>query len=76
MIVSLYMGKGERTECKNYRCISMFRVIGKINAWILVDRVRRVTGGLTAGEQGGFRDELRSLWREAEVFPFLSKMGC
>ena len=43
----LHEGKGERTECKNYRGISLLSVVGKINGGILVDRVRRVTGSLT-----------------------------
>ena len=42
---SAAIGKGERTECKSYRCISLLRVGGKIYAMILVDRVRRVIGG-------------------------------
>ena len=33
----------------------MLRVVGKIYAGILVDRVRRVTEGLTDDEQDGFR---------------------
>ena len=45
MIVPLYEGKGDRTECKNYRGISL-SVVGKIYAGILVDRVCRVTRGL------------------------------
>ena len=36
VIVPLYKGKGERTECKNYRGISLLNV--KIYAGILVDR--------------------------------------
>ena len=28
-IVPLYKGKGERTECKNYRGISLLSVVGK-----------------------------------------------
>ena len=46
MIIPLYKGKGERTECKNYRGVSLLSVVGKIYAGILVARVRRVTGGL------------------------------
>ena len=57
VIIPLYKGKGERTECKNYRNISLLSVVGKIYAWILVDRVLRVTGGLIDDEQGGFRAE-------------------
>ena len=42
MIVPLYKGKGERTECRNY-------------AGILVDIVRGVTEGMIDDEQYGFR---------------------
>ena len=55
MIVPVYKVKGERTECKNYRGVCLITVIGKIYVEILVDRIRRVTGGLTDDEQGGFR---------------------
>ena len=37
VIVSLYKGKGERTECKNYRGISLSSMVGKIYEGILVD---------------------------------------
>ena len=50
----VYKGKGERTECKNYRGISLLSVVGKIYAGILVDRFLRVTGGLIDDEQAGF----------------------
>ena len=55
VIVPLYKGKGERMECKNYRGISLLSVVGKIHTEILVDRVRRMTGGLIDDEQGSFR---------------------
>ena len=55
VIVLLYKAKRERTECKNYRGISLLSVIGKIYAGILVGRVRRVTGSLILDQQGGFR---------------------
>ena len=41
-IVPQYKSKGERTECKNYRGISLLSVVGKIYMGILVDRVCRV----------------------------------
>ena len=53
VIAPLCKGKGERTECKNYRGISLLSVVGKIYAGILVDRVCRVTGYLIDDEQGG-----------------------
>ena len=39
VIVSMYKGKRKRTECRNYRGISLLSVAGKIYARILVDRV-------------------------------------
>ena len=36
-VVPLYNGKGERTECKSYRGISLLSVVGKIYTGILVD---------------------------------------
>ena len=32
LIVLLYKGKGERSECKNYRGISLLSLVGKIHA--------------------------------------------
>ena len=55
VIAPLYKGKGERTEFKNYICINLLSVVEKIYVGILVDRVCRVTLGLTDDEQGGFR---------------------
>ena len=54
VIVPLNKGKEKRNEWKNYRGISLFSVVGKIYAGILIDRVRRMTGGLIDDEQGGF----------------------
>ena len=56
VIVPLYKYKGERTKCKNYRGISLLSVVGKIYAGILIDRVRRVTGGLIDDEQEVLRE--------------------
>ena len=56
VIVPLYKGKGERTECKNYRGISLLSVVIEIYTWILVDRVCIVTDGLIVEKQGGFRE--------------------
>ena len=52
VIVPLYKGKEERTECKNYRGISLLSGVGKTYAGILVHIFRRVT---KSDEQGGFR---------------------
>ena len=55
VIVPLYKGIGDRTECSNYRGIRLLSVGGKIYAGILVDRVSRMIEGLIDDEQGGFR---------------------
>ena len=52
MVVTLYKGEGERTECKSYRCIRFLSVVGKIYAGILVDRVRRVIWDLSYDVKG------------------------
>ena len=43
VIVPLHEDKGNRTECKNYRAISLLSIVGKINMGILVDGVCIVT---------------------------------
>ena len=55
VIVPLNKGKGERTECSDYRGISLLSVVGKIYVGILVDRARKVTEGLIDDEQGWFK---------------------
>ena len=52
MIVPLYKGKGEKTECINYRGISL-NVVGKIHTGIHPSRQSIKTGGLIDDEQGG-----------------------
>ena len=52
MIIPVYKGKGERTECSNYRDISLLIVVRKIFAGILVDRVCKVTEGLVMMSKG------------------------
>ena len=54
MIVPLYKGKGERTECSNYKSICLLNMVEKIYAWILVNRVHKMTKGLT-DEKGRFK---------------------
>ena len=50
VIVALYKGKGERTEYKNYRGISMLNVVWKTYAGILVDKACKVTEDLIDDE--------------------------
>ena len=59
VIIPLYKGKGERNKCKDYGDITLLSVFEKIYSGILVDRVCRVTGGLTDDEHWSFREGLR-----------------
>ena len=52
VIISLYKGKGKRTECKNYSSISLLSVVGKV-----LFRVHEVTEGLIDDEQGVLEQE-------------------
>ena len=53
VIVSLYKVKGERTECKNYRSISLLSVVGKIYAGLARPRVVAVRrDALDTGREG------------------------
>jgi len=55
IIVSLYKGKGDRGECKNYRGISLLSIPGKVYGRVLIERVRVLTEGMIGEEQCGFR---------------------
>ena len=52
VIIPLYKGKGEWTECKIY---SLLSIVGKIYAGILVNGVYILTGGFIDDEHVGFR---------------------
>ena len=55
IVVPLYKGKGDKSECKNYRGISLLSIPGKVYGRIIIDRVRFLTEGLIGEEQCGFR---------------------
>ena len=47
--------KGSRTQCKNYRGISLLSVPGKVYATVLDKRIRAITKEKVLEEQGAFR---------------------
>ena len=55
IIVPIYKGKGDRSECKNYRGISLLSIPGKVYGRILIEKVRSLTERLIGEEQCGFR---------------------
>ena len=54
-IVPIYKGKGDRSECGNYRVISLLSIPGKVHRRILMEKVYSLTEGLIREEQCGFR---------------------
>lgn len=55
VIVSLYKEKGSKSDCKNYRGISLLSIIGKVYAKIVTDHVNRISKPHAV--EGGFRKE-------------------
>ena len=55
IIVPLYKGKGDRSDCKNYRGISLLSIPGKVYGRVLIERIRSLTEGMIGEEQCGFR---------------------
>ena len=55
MIVPLYKGKGETSECCNYRRINLLNVVGKLYGRGWIERVKRKTNNSVSDEQCGFR---------------------
>ena len=51
----LYKEKGCKSECKNYRGVSLLSITGKVYGRILIDRIRSLTEGMIGEEQCGFR---------------------
>ena len=54
IIVPLHK-KGDRTECSNYRAISLLSVPGKVYTKILQQRLKRYVEEVVGEEQAGFR---------------------
>jgi len=54
-VVPIYKGKGDKSECGNYRGISLLSVVGKVYGSVLIEKVKRITEEKIGEEQGGFR---------------------
>ena len=55
VIVPIHNGKGDRSECKNYRGLSLLSIPGKVYGRILIEIVHSLTKGLIGEEQCGIR---------------------
>ena len=56
-IITIFKNKGERSDCNNYRGISLLRVIGKVFAKAILIRLQKLAERTYPESQCGFRDE-------------------
>jgi hypothetical protein len=54
-IVTLYKRKGDRSDCNNYRGISLLNVIGKVFARVALERLQTLASRVYPESQHGFR---------------------
>ena len=56
-IVTLYKNKGDRSDCNNYRGISLLSITGKVFARVVLNRLQRLAERVYPESQCGFRAE-------------------
>jgi hypothetical protein len=56
-IVTLYKNKGDRSDCNNYRGISLLSVVGKLFARIALNRLQKLADQVYPESQCGFRSK-------------------
>lgn len=56
-IVTLYKNKGDRSDCSNYRGISLLSIVGKLYARVLFVRLQQLAERVYPESQCGFRAE-------------------
>lgn len=56
-IVTLYKNKGDRSDCNNYRGISLLSIVGKLFARIALNRLQKLADQVYPESQCGFRSK-------------------
>ena len=54
-IITLYKNKGERSDCNNYRGISLLSIVGKVFARVILGRLQKLADRVYPESQCGFR---------------------
>ena len=54
-IVTLYKNKGDRSDCNNYRGISLLSIVGKVFARVVLNRLQKLAERVYPESQCGFR---------------------
>ena len=56
-IITLYKNKGDRSDCNNYRGISLLSIVGKVFARVVLNRLQKLADRVYPESQCGFRSE-------------------
>ena len=56
-IITLYKNKGERSDCNNYRGISLLSIVGKVYARVILGRLQILADRIYPESQCGFRSK-------------------
>ena len=56
-IITLYKNKGERSDCNNYRGISLLSIVGKVFARVILIRLQKLAERVYPESQCGFRSK-------------------
>ena len=56
-VITLYKNKGERSDCNNYRGISLLSIVGKVFARVVLARLQTLASTVYPEAQCGFRSE-------------------
>ena len=62
-IVMLYKNKGDRSDCNNYKGISLLNIVGKVFARVVLNRLQKLVKRVYPESQCGFRAE----WSTADM---------
>ena len=54
-IVTMYKNKGDRSDCNNYRGISLLSIVGKVSARVTLTRLQSLASQVYPESQHGFR---------------------
>ena len=54
-IITLYKNKGERSDCNNYRGISLLSIVGKVYACVILGRLQKIADRIYPESQCDFR---------------------
>ena len=56
-IITLYKNKGDRSDCNNYRGISLLIIVGKVFARVVLSRLQELAARIYPESQSGFRSD-------------------